>query len=181
MATPPTIRDLMDDPVYRSYMRTPPVTIGNPSLTFGQPWQIWVQTRDDRWKTGRFSTYPQAFNMMARAVKAPNASDVALVSRRVFFPPPGVWEQYKVKVRRRDGSVVIETRERWVQTFIFDDIRFEWCPRCRRPTEFRWLHWTHHALRQQPCLTEDDPHRCMYCGIRRVAVPDINALVRMAS
>jgi hypothetical protein len=186
MATPPDIRSLMEDPIYRAYMRTPPdpyviyagTTRPHPALTMGEPWQVWVQVGDTKWKTGRFTSYADAFNMMARAVKA-NVLDAVLVSRRVFFPPPGEWEEYKVRVRDpRTKGIRIEVRERWVQTFHWDDIRLEWCPRCRRPSEFRRLHWTHHALRSQPCLTDDDPYRCMYCGIRRAAVPDIATLVR---
>lgn len=187
MATPPTIRELLDDPVYRAYIRTPPntyvihsgTTHTNPALTVGQPWQVWVNEGDDRWRTGKFDTYPRAFNTVVRAHKSGRFDDIALVSRRVFFGPPGEWQEYKVRVRNpRDKTTRIEIRERWVYTFHWDPV-FDWCGRCRRPTSFRHLHWTHHALRKQPCLTDDDPYRCMFCGIRRVALPDIDVMTRI--
>jgi len=179
MATPPPIGELLDDPVYRAYVTRIPDASANLSLAVGEPWQVWVRKADDRWMTGKFATYPGAWNTLVRAHRSGKATDIALVSRRVFFAPPGTWEEYKVKVvNPRTKEKRIEIRERWVNTFGWDPF-FEWCGRCRRPTVFRNLHWTHHALRQQPCLTDDEPYRCVFCGIRRAAQPDIDVMTRI--
>lgn len=178
---PPTMHELLDDPVYRAYVKRVPATtttaVGitkpHPALTIGDPWQVWVRTTAGVWKTGRFHTYREAWSMTVKAYRSPSAQDVALVSRRVFFGPPGHWKSYKARNPRTDK---IELYERWVFDFHWD-FQFEWCPRCRRPTQFRKLHRTHHALKRQPALTTDDPFRCVFCGIRRAACPDVDTLV----
>lgn len=179
--TPPAIRDLMDDPTYLAYMRTLPRTTTthgrverpHPGLTIGDPWQVWVRTPDGRWLTGRKPTYRDAWSLFAKHYRG-DAADVAIVSRRVFFPPPGDWR--KVRVRKGDGTKRIE--ERWFQTFFWDEAYFEWCARCRRPSVFKPLNATHHALRRSIAITTDEPNRCVYCGIRRVAMPlDYRSLV----
>lgn len=179
----PTLKQLMEDPVYREFIRATPdpyviyagTAIANPSLTVGEPWRVWVDMGDHRWKTGQFASYARAFNTVAKAMRS-NARDAVLVSRRVFFPPPGEWESYRVRIKDPKGTR-IATRERWVQTYHWDDVTLEWCPRCRRPSRFLELHWTHHALRRQPCLTEDEPYRCVFCGIRRAALPSLNEMI----
>lgn len=176
MATaPPTIHELMDDPVFREYMkRRPPTTVQlgrdarpHPALTTGHPYGIWLHMDDGRWKTGTFATYEDAWTVFRRAFKTSTVRDVSLFSRRVFFGPPGEWRKFKR--RRKDGGFDIV--ERWVRTFAYHTPGLEWCGRCRRPSSFRMLFPDHHALRRQPCLTVDEPLRCWYCGIRHVAMP----------
>ena len=37
----------------------------------------------------------------------------------------------------------------------------------------------HHALRRLPAVTDDDNFRCLICGIRWIAQPDISNMVKM--
>lgn len=176
----PTIWDLLDDPVYAEYIQRVPdltVTYGRttrPHPAFTQPgaWQVWARTDEGKWKTGKFNDYERALNVVERYTTRDNVEDVALVSRRVFYPPPGEW--YKVRIKSPTAPPRIE--ERWRRTFHWDS-GLEWCARCRRPVSFRTLNATHHALRQQPVVTDDDPRRCPYCGIRQSAIPSTRSLI----
>lgn len=182
--SPPTIFDLLDDPVYRAYMKRVPTA--HFSLSYGQPWQVWARTEDGRWLTRKFDTYAAAWNVLVKYYRRRGEiGDIALVSRRLFYGPPGEWR--KVKVKRANKTPVgqpltfrYDIEERWYPTFAWD-AGLEWCGRCRRPTTFRKLWPDHHALRRQPCLsTDDDPVRCTYCGVRRTATPDISTMEEIA-
>lgn len=176
----PTMSSLLDDPVFRAYMKkVPPKHQAN---TTGQPWQIWVRTHEGKWRTGLFQTYRDAWPVFLKGVKG--HADATITSRRVFYAPPGEW--YNVKVRRarkpspNDAStshVVVETR--WRQLFHWE-IGLEWCGRCRRPTYWQPLNHTHHALKRQPTIAPDDNVRCCVCGIRWIAMPDVDQMVRPA-
>lgn len=176
--TPPTMRQLLDDPVFRSYMRRPPQL--PVVLRHGNPWQLWVRTIRGTWKTGQMPTYADAWRATARRVRDDeDAADVCLVSRRVFFGPPGQWESYKVRITEKGKSSRIETRWRWVHTFHWEP-GLEWCGRCRRPSRFLPLPNTHHALRRAPAVSGEDNERCMFCGIRWVAMPDIDRMRKVS-
>jgi len=140
---PPTLRELLADPVYKMYF-TRRLTVPD-SLAHGQPWQVWAVTYEGRWGSRLFEEYTDAW---AKAVTLNKDSerfrDVAIVSRRVMFAPP--------------------PRLAWSGS------KFAWCSRCRRPSEFRVRTPDHHALRSQPVLTDDAPRRCYYCGIRKAAM-----------
>jgi hypothetical protein len=177
----PTIRDLMDDPAFRSYMkRNPPQHHANAT---GEPWQLWLRTPEGRWKTKTYAEYREVWPVFVRAFRDPEmAADVTITSRRIMYAPPG--ENYRVKVRKKrrptpdDKSttqVVAETR--WRQTF-FWDIGLEWCGRCRRPVHWQPLHAGHHAIKRQPAMTPDENLRCIICGIRWCAMPDIDQMER---
>lgn len=177
--TPPSIRELLDDPVFRAYMKTVPPDIH--ANSYGDPWQVWVRTDRGTWLTNRFDHYRSAWPVFVKQMKT--NPDASLTSRRVFYAPPGEW--YKVKVRKqrrptpadpRTSVVVIE--ERWRQTFHWD-IGLDWCGRCRRPTYWQPLFETHHALRRQPAVTTDENIRCIYCGIRWCATPAVDTMVRL--
>lgn len=138
---PPTFQSLVDDPVYRRYVKTVPHLPNN--LTGGNPWAVWAITQpidgypDGRWRGAMFATYAQAWAATLSAMRnTARYRDVSLVSRRAMFHPPigFVW-----------------------------DFPYEWCPRCRRPTLYRMMS-RHHAV---TVLTSDDPYRCYFCGIRR--------------
>jgi DNA-directed RNA polymerase subunit RPC12/RpoP len=140
---PPTIHALLDDPVMRAYYRQVPRLPA--TLEWGDPWMIWARTPTNQWGKKLFPTYAAAWSRAVECIKDPaRFSDVAVVSRRFFYPPPAhaTWERGQ-----------------------------EWCSRCRRPTEFRYRDETHHALRGA-VLGEDEPFRCYYCGIRRIAMPE---------
>jgi len=176
---PPTMRELLDDPVYRAYAKkVPPIP---QTLRHGNPWQLWVRTVRGTWKTGQFPTYADAWKVLVRQVKdSTEAADVCLVSKRVFFAPPGEWEDYKVRVREEGKPPRIEVRSRWVTTFAWD-AGMEWCGRCRRPTRFMPLSERHHAIRKMGVFSPDSNERCMYCGIRRVASPSVANMRRIGA
>jgi hypothetical protein len=167
------MRDLMDDEVFRGYMEaTPPLVAEHRLLQIPGAWRLWVRGTDDRWRTKRHDSYPIALAQMTTLLARPEVDDVAITSLRVFFGPPGKW----VKVKRRypgrgDQPSTVRIEEKWVPTFAWDDAYYDWCARCRRPSTFRALYEDHHAMRLQPVMTTDDPARCVFCGIRRVALP----------
>lgn len=187
-AQPPTMRQLMDDPVYRAYVkRMPPQHPANDMP--GDPWQVWVNRGNGRWGTVLKSTYADAWAVFVHHYRASaeDHRDVSLVARRVFYAPPGEWYKVKVKRPRRPtptdpntSHVVIETR--WRRTFVWDrEDMFQWCGRCRRPTLWQILPETHHAIRRLPVVTTDgDRRRCNICGIRAVALPHVDQMTRPA-
>src|SRR5688500_13269327 len=134
---PPTLNNLLEDPVYRAYVKRVPFLPEN--LRHGSPWAVWAQRTNGRWAGGMFATYADAWRVVVKAVRSENVRDVALVSRRWLFSAP--------------------------EGFVWDDRTFEWCGRCRRPTTFV-TQYTHHALKGVP-LSEEDPRRCYYCGVRK--------------
>lgn len=139
---PPTLAELLQDKSYRKYMKTRPVVI--PTMAIGNPWKLWIETNEGKWRTGDFPTYDIAWARAVAALRNPEYRDVAVVSRRTLYaPPPGItWP--------RDLS---------------------WCARCRRPSRFAEFSDRHHALRKVPALTTDSPYRCWYCGIREAGMP----------
>lgn len=146
---PPTIHMLLEDPIYRAFVKRNADHQLAVNLRQGEPWQVWARTTEDpaRWRGARFSSYPDAWASLVKAVRnRARYADVTIVSRRqLFTPPPGL------------------NRETWPR-------QFEWCGRCRRPSYFAYRP-RHHALRDAPVLTEDDPYRCFYCGVRRAFMP----------
>lgn len=168
---PPTLHDLLSDypDVFPAYMADPVGLTSPVGLTRPGAWRLWAATAKGGWLTKVYDAYP--WNSVQKLLNDTRVRDVSIVSTRVFFGPPGMWEEYKVKVPARGTTPArIEVRERWVPTFHWDT-GLDWCARCRRPSLFRVWSADHHALRLQPCLADDSPQRCYYCGIRRAAMP----------
>jgi hypothetical protein len=172
---PPTMHELMDEPAFAAYVDTAPDVmldygrghvVPHPALTIGNPWMVLVHTTAGTVRVGKLPTYDRALDVFHRMLD--DAADVTLVSRRVFFAPPGHW----VARRRKTivgGETKIITEETWTDSITWPG--YDWCPRCRRPSLFRVLPPTHHAFKLSPMLTDDDPARCVMCGIRSVALP----------
>jgi hypothetical protein len=176
-AVTPTMRALMDDPIFKAYMKKIPRL--HHANTYGDPWQVWVRTLEGKWRTGQFPTYRDVWPVFVKALRTDSAADVCLTSRRVFYAPPGEWR--RVKVKRKPTAInpspyLIE--QRWRQTFQWD-AGLEWCGRCRRPSYWMPLHDKHHALRRQPAITYDDNERCVYCGIRWIAMPSVDDMEKV--
>lgn len=178
----PAMHTLMDDPIFRAYMKKVPARCHQNS--YGDPWQLWVDRGEGRWGTTLRATYADAWKVFLHHYRATPARDVTLLSRRVFYAPPGEW--YKVKVRRprrptpddkSTTKIVIE--QRWRQTFHWDGYDLAWCGRCRRPSYWMPLFENHHALRRFPAITDEDNLRCIICGIRWIAQPSIADMVKM--
>lgn len=174
----PNIHNLMEDPRFRAYMKTRPAR--HPANTFGDPWQVWVDRGEGRWGTTFRATYENVWDVFLHHYRAGDGRDVTVVSRRVFYAPPGEW--YRVKVRRArqiPGHPTHDIVWRWRQLYFWDDLDLHWCGRCRRPTYWMPLFETHHALRRMPAITDEDNIRCIICGIRWIAQPDISQMVKM--
>lgn len=144
---PPTIHELLDDPVYRRYVKRRPSLPVN--VQHGTPWAFWVRTKPvgeqaGKWRGTKTETYDEAWGLLVKAFRANEKyADAVVVSRRVFFAPP-------------EGFT-------W-------DVGYDWCGRCRRPSTFR-ERFSHHALRDAPCVTTEDAYRCYFCGVRRIILP----------
>lgn len=142
---PPTIHTLLEDPVYRAYLKQIPRL--SPNLVHGEPWVVWARTTDEpaRWAKKMCTTYREAWGVLRDAMGRPDRyNDVAIVSRRQLFAPP--------------------------ENFYWD-YPFHWCSRCRRPSMFAYRP-KHHALKNAPVVSEDpDDRRCFYCGMRSCAMP----------
>jgi len=172
----PTMRTLMEDATFRAYMKRVPKLPRN--LRTGNPYQLWVN-RNGSWGTALKPTYAEAWKVFVHHYKASKDDhrDVTLVSRRVFFAPPGEWYRVKRRSERASARWVLEWR--WRQTFFWDGTDFAWCGRCRRPTFWQPLSEAHHALRKSPAIAEEDNYRCHICGIRYIATPTIEQMVKM--
>jgi hypothetical protein len=162
---PPTLRELAGDPVYRTYLRTPPRL--PESLRWGFPWRLWVERShtpyETRWLTKKYHTYTEAWNKAVAVLRHPETIDVCIVSIRHFFDPPIVHTQ---KLRNKKTKRVIIRQIYWLP-----EPQFDWCFRCRRPSTFTMLPSDHHALRTQAVVSPESPYRCYFCGIRRAGMP----------
>ncbi|MET0416524.1 MAG: hypothetical protein ABW022_10945 [Actinoplanes sp.] len=175
------MKQLLDDPIYRAYMKRAPANREphNPAPA----WQLWVETAEHKWLTKTYASYVDGWR--AGVARYRLGDDFTLTSRRVFYAPPGEW--YRVKVRRQKAYVNPSTGEvrthdvqtRWRQTWFWDDLNLNWCGRCRRPVVWMPLFSFHHALKRLPAVTEEDNYRCIICGIRWIAQPDISQMVKM--
>lgn len=144
LIVPPDMRTLLNDPAFRKMMRTRPrmpATLTAPSLP--PAWHVWVYCTNEKWKRGRYSTYDEAYRKMREQLELDTVVDVSVVSIRRFFEPP--------------------------TGFKFQPVKYPWCARCRRPSTFQEQEF-HRALGNAE-LTMDEPFRCYFCGIRKVALP----------
>ncbi len=146
MAKPPTFRQLIQEPLYRRYLRRVP-RFSPCDLT--HPWQVWglqatAVTPTPHWKSRLCDTYNEAY-FLARQLhgKRDEYLDICMVSRSILHPFP----------RSLRG--------------LYDPSLYTWCARCRRPSTFRFMPEGHRALKGAPTITNDEPYRCYYCGIRK--------------
>jgi hypothetical protein len=173
---------LMEDPLFRAYMkRVPPAHNANREGS-GNPWQLWVQTADHRWLTKCYPSYRAVWPIFVKRLRS--TDDPTVTSRRVFYAPPGEWYDQKVRKPRRPtpdnpktSQIVVERR--WRQTFHWDGYDLHWCGRCRRPSYWMPLFSNHHALRRQPVIAEDANMRCIICGVRWITQPSIEQMEKM--
>lgn len=141
---PPHLAALLEDPVYRAYMKTIPWLA--PNLRAGEPWAVWARKTTGSWAGGKFTSYRDAWAVVVKALRNPAYEDVAIISRRqLYAPPPGFMSDVAF----------------W---------NYHWCWRCRRPSSFG-IRPNHHALRDSPVVNPDTPDRCYFCGMSRSAMP----------
>lgn len=174
-----TMSKLMNDPIYRAYMKRNLPTDGAPTPA----WILWVKTPDNRWLTKTYTSYADAWPMFVRQFRA--GSDPTITAKRTFYAPPGEFRKVRVKLatpRKHPTTGAVSTHRldsQWRQTFHWDDWNLEWCGRCRRPVQFVPLFETHHALSRWPVVSDEDNIRCPICGIRRSAQPPISHMVKL--
>lgn len=111
MTKPPTLRELMDDPAYRAFIKVIPRLPQN--LDWGSPWAVYKLRTDGRWFGGQFADYREAWGVTVKAMRSPGVEDVAIVSRRLLITRMPVGYQVP-----------------W---------GMDWCNRCRRPTTWSML------------------------------------------
>lgn len=144
MLKPPSIQELIRIPEFRAMMKKRPFL--PPHMQHGTPFRLWALTVDDRWLTKQYATYDEAWAVAVPRIKDTDKyADVCITVKPLLTP----------------RTITIEHAMKPLY------LGWEWCGRCRRPTMFRAFPPSHHALRLQPLLTDDDPFRCYYCGIRR--------------
>jgi len=139
---PPTIHELLELEGFRRMMKINPWL--PETMRWGNPWRLWALKDSGVWVTKEYPTYADVWRVALKAIRA-DYPDVCVVSKRYLIPPA------------RALSRMLE----------YEHPRFPWCPRCRRPTYYGAYTERHHALRLQPALTEDEPFRCYYCGLRK--------------
>jgi len=144
---PPTIHDLLAIPRFAAMMdRTPRMP---ENLNWGTPWRLWVLRDDGTWGMKEYEEYQRVWAVAQKAIADTSRyQDVCIVSKRRLIRPS---DSLRDAVRRAGYNGV-------------------WCPRCRRPSYFGSFTARHHALKLQPTLTQDEPYRCYYCGIRKAMV-----------
>lgn len=143
------MRQLLEDPIYRAWIRKiPTARFFYPS---GKPWRLWVQRETGGgWAMQDFKSYAKAFNHMNRLLKQ-GVHDAALGCKGEEFKPPVVKDK-KVNKRRYH-----------IPAFPGQNAGHRWCGYCRRPTIFAYFK-RHHALPGRDITNYD--RRCAVCGHR---------------
>jgi hypothetical protein len=143
LMVPPTWDELMDDDVYAAYVRRRPRLPVN--IDHGQPWLVVARRFPDTdrplWGLKRYADYADAYRFVRGKLRDREFEDMAIVCRpKLWKPPVG---------------------------FTWNQSKFGWCGRCRRPSMFTNT-MKHHALRDAPALATEDGNRCHYCGAREI-------------
>ncbi len=149
---PPTLMELLEDEVYSRYFSRNPIL---PALASAEPWRLMARRSPDdprsTWAIKDFASFADARRRALRVVGSENYVDAAVVSRVTFFRPP--------------------------LDFTWNERKFRWCGRCRRPTLFREM-TGHQALRGAAVVDGDPISRCYYCGVRETMMPRYRPRVR---
>lgn len=137
-----TLRELLQDPIFKAWTRKVPELVPTPASS--PPWILYVRM-GSCWSSREYETYPLAFNTMAKLLKHRTLDDGAIHSKRQWFKPPIVRKE--------------ERRHYWP-----NPPGHLWCGYCRRPTVFACFS-KHHAMNGKVF----DPYepRCTTCGFRR--------------
>jgi hypothetical protein len=143
-----TLQQLIEDPIYRQWLRTPPVG-GFPKFV---KFRVYAQREQGGlWAKRDFDDFKSAYNFLAKNFR--KWHDAALVTRNYACRPPVV----RINGKRRYHTPMLEMEGH------------EWCPYCRRPTVFG--HFSrHHAFGHYKPLPFK--RRCGVCGIAETAIKD---------
>lgn len=172
-----TIRDLLEDPVYREYhCRVPKTPAAARDPRISPQWRVFLQRSSDRrWLRKNFRSYAEAFRFLKTMLKEvypeghPHAGqfvyhDGAINNRRIQFEPPTRFVRIKGKfikgsdgVKRQATKVVPWNPDKL--TAQAEEHYHPWCPYCRRPSVFRWF-FKHHSI----TVLDPTQLRCTICG-----------------
>lgn len=148
-----TMRELLEDPIYKKWLRVTPSY--DCFISNGKPWRVWAQReRGKPWSRRDFAKYAEAFNFMAKLLRA-GFHDVALNHKIHAFQPPVVRDKRTGKKRHHIPGKPGQSAKHM------------WCPHCRRPTIFATF-TKHHAFDR--LLYNNYTPRCAICGIAETAI-----------
>jgi hypothetical protein len=136
-----TLRDLLEDPQYKSYFLKVP-KLPKHYTPDSEPWKLMILKKgEDQWRTKRFGTYKDAFAAVKKLLKNPDIYDMVINCPGLDWQPPIRVFQAKVKGKtNKDGSPLIVTRaEVWKPRITPEMSKHNWCPYCRRPTAFGYF------------------------------------------
>ena len=159
-----TMSELIEDPVYRRFLETKPVTpphSRDKKMQSSPPWTVWVQRESGgSWGKKSFWKYSEAFKFMRKALKM-GVHDAAINNKRVAFKPPYRLARIRGKYVVGSDGIRRQATKRvpWKPRLPSDEAEHLWCPYCRRPTIFRFY-------RKHRAMVVMDPtiRRCCICG-----------------
>lgn len=150
-----TLRQLVGDPIYRQWLKTPPVG-GFPKYT---KFKVYVQReKNGPWARRSFDNFRDAYEFLAKHLK--KWHDAALVATNYASRPPVV----RVNGKRRYYAPMLEMTGH------------DWCPYCRRPTVFG--HFSQHHAFPPHLKPLAFKRRCGVCGIADTAIKDYTKALR---
>lgn len=167
-----TLRELLDDPIYKAYFTKIPKI---PSHIQGLPWKLMIlKPQETQWRTKRFATYPEAFKALKKVL--PVAADATINCPPLDWQPPIRLARVKGKVHetgRLKGQPIMRAVV-WKPQISGDLAAHHWCPYCRRPTVFQYYS-IHPAMTKQrigAIGAAVDPTflRCGICGASEMLV-----------
>lgn len=155
-----SLRELLQDPIYKKYFVTIPKLPDAAYKCSTPPWRVLYRDTTG-WKSRNATTYKEAFLIL----KESDFLDGAITCRRLQFSPP----TRRVRLKGKYYLLQDGTKQQVVRDIIwrpkldsFESTHY-WCPYCRRPTIFSYYR-KHHAMKTQVQL---DPSvlRCSICGV----------------
>lgn len=143
-----TFRELVRDPVYRQWLKTPPLG----GFTKFAKFRVYVQReKDGNWAKKDFDDFKAAYSFLAKNFKSWH--DASLTCRNEQSRPPVV---------RHKGK-----RQYYAPLLLIPG--HTWCPYCRRPTVFDYFS-THHTFAAKGMKPLPYKRRCGICGVAETAI-----------
>lgn len=154
-----SLRELLQDPIYKAYFSKIPKLPRSALQCSTPPWRVLFKT-NGRWKSVNADTYKNAYLILKRS----GFEDGAISCRRVQFQPPirNVRIKNKFYIDNDGNKKQVVRSVTWRPKLPEAEQSHNWCPYCRRPTVFAYYR-KHHALSLN---VELDPSvlRCGICG-----------------
>jgi hypothetical protein len=164
--------ELLEDPVYRKFLLTPPDMpehARNKEFNLSPLWVVYVQrVPGGKWGKKEFWSYKKAFKFFKKCLKQYKVHDLAINNKRVGCVPPSRFVRIRGKyVTGSDGKRrQATTRVYWKVKVHPEDEEHHWCKYCRRPTVFKY--YTSH---KRLGVVDPGVRRCCICGAsERIAI-----------